>query len=685
MFFRKPSTSSRSLALLGRCRGNGSGPFCTDSNPKFSLFMNRHSLRSLVLAVALVVGCLVLYLVPPSSPAELAAVANSVITKPAGTNKSVPARATSSSGPAMAFNWHTGDALAYNLQTITSLGDSHKVCAGGMYHLLVLSDGAADGRVVLMTIFSAAHYETNGHGSAHMARLLEQVPCLMELEVSGKVIRYQTPDYLANADRDVIVGMNGVQVVMGTPDAARSWVVEEADAIGVAKVIYESQSPLQLTKKRRAYLSMKAQGMLPNSDLVIANSLFKAQLGETWLASYQGAEEMTFMYEGKPAWRSRTEVTLVQKQGALPALLQKLPAGLAGAAAMKLLEADRPEIVRLAGAGSVTDLDTAALRAQAYAGVTYDQIMKETEAALNSANSQAERTPAIQKLTDWLLARPEEAAKLAGYLQKAGLKSETTAGIIHALELSSASPSSQALLAAILSPEGQAHYSRDVLLQTAVAAGGVVEILDQSLMDHLYTMAFTLGDPQTADTSNSALLSLGVLAKGNPDIRERMASDLADTLNETTPGTDNYVATALQALANGGVHNEGLDAKAKELFQSSRSEVIRAEALAYISSAQSDPELARAALSDASDSIKTRAVEVITGREVLDTKSAAALTAIVTNASSSEALRSMTAQQIKRFGASHLEITTSYQQALSQNPPADLRSVLIQLSQSILR
>ena len=511
--------------------------------------------------------------------------------------------------------WTKGAALTFDFTSTTSLnlgaGADASVSVAGCWHVTVLDDGAVDDTVDLATIFTEARYLSGGQPAPHFSRMLEQVPCLLQLSRAGAIRSWEFPAWLQAADRQILTGINTPQVEYRVPDATGCWTTEEQDANGTVAVRYVVQSSGVIQKQRSAFTRVSIQGLSADSSLRIAESTFTAMPGAMWLGSFAGSERMEFLQGGKPAWSSLFSINLkARAQSDLPLALAALATCTSTAEALALLNHDLPEIIQLAGSGSVTDLENVnALRAR-YAGVDFAAIIEGFESTMSAAKSHADRQPAIETLRDWLLARPDEAGRLAAYLTAKALPEESSACILHALELSSSSPASQAVLATVLADLDRSHYSDAMLFQAAVAAGGVGEITAQPLMENLYRLAFTVNNPELTQIADSALMALGNLAKTNPAIRERLATELADTLQESTPGTEGYVASALMALSNGNIRNESLTASASGIFTSSLSEDLRAESLTYLHRT-GDTSRTSAALQDASAIVRTRAAELL--------------------------------------------------------------------------
>ena len=582
--------------------------------------------------------------------------------------------------PHLSYTWVKGAAVSYDFKMETGLDQDSSTQpvqeAAGRYHVVVLDDGRRDGTVDLATAFSDLKYLSGGKSCSYFGKMLEQVPCLIRMNQAGRILGWDFPSWLQAGDRQVIVGMNLAQMELGQPDPSGRWVNEELDANGIAETDYQFVSHGLILKHRNRYKNLNVQGLGSDSALRITNSSFTGKVGKVWLDSYEGSESMTFDMAGNSAWVSHCQVSLkAEPEAAHPEILRTL-AGCQGAAeALAMLTGDLPEIIQLAGSGSVTDLENAAARKAHYATTGFASIMASFDETFLKARSHAERMPAIEALRDWLLARPEEAGKLAAYLADPALPEESSSGVLHALELSSASPASQTVLADVLGDPDGKRYSSAVLIQAAVAAGGVGEITEQRLMDQLYKLAFAISNPDTAQASDSSLMALGTLSRTNPAIRERLASELGETLRETTPGTEGYVISALMALANGAVRDKALNASASQLFQQSPSDAVRAEALAYLH-ATGDTAPASGALTDKSTAVQLRAVELLTAPAEILEITVSHLTDTLRNPAADESVRTTAAQLLQRHASTHAGIVQAYGEVLTQNPPQNLRGVL---------
>jgi len=585
---------------------------------------------------------------------------------------------------ALTWKWPKGASISYDFTTETelNLGSSGNlaVTVSGCWHVVVLDEGLADGTVKLATVFSDVSYISGTTPAPFYSQMLEQVPCLLRLSRDGKILGWEFAAYVRAEDRQIIAGLNSVQVQIGTPDVAGAWHAEEQDANGTAAVSYQTKANGLIRKQRTAFTRLSAQGIGPDSALHITASEFTASPGPVWFKTFEGNESMEFIYQGQPSWHSRQQVRLAARTDTpVPGILTTLAQFGSVPEAVAHLSGDLPEIVRLAGSGSITGLETAAARKALYANVDFTTIMRNFAQSMANAKSQADRQPAIENLRDWLLARPEEAGKLAAYLVDKSMPEENSACIFNALELSSASPASQAMLATVLADLNRQTYSDAMLVQAAIAAGGVGEITEQSLMDQLYHLAFTLDLPGITQASDCALFALGTLSRTNPAIRERLATELCDTLNEPVSGNEGYIACALMALANGGIRSDSLAASATRLFTESPSDNVRAEGLAYLFPT-GDSSRVSAALADPSVAVQTRAVELLTSPDKMPADAVTAVTATLRNPATDPSVRANAAQLLKRHEAESANIATAYSETLAQNPPANLRELIESLT-----
>lgn len=531
-------------------------------------------------------------------------------------------------------------------------------------------------------MFSNVSYVSGTTTASFYSQMLEQVPCHIRMTCDGRILDWNFPDYVRAEDRQIIAGLNAVQVRLAQPDASGDWKTEEQDANGTATVIYHTHGNGIIRKQRTAFTQLSAQGIGPDSSLRITHSEFTATAGPVWLKSFDGNESLEFIHEGKPSWSSRQHVKLEPRADQpVPEILLTLARSDTATEALAKLNGDLPEIVRMAGAGSITELETAAARKAQFANVGFEAMMQNFDATMSAARSQADRQPAIETLRDWLLARPEEAGKLAQYLTNRNLPQENSACIFNALEISSASPASQAVLATVLGDPNRETFGDAMLVQAVIAAAGVGEINDQNLMNHLFHLALTMDSTDTTQTSDSALFALGTLSRTNPAIRERLSSELGDTLTESTPETEGYVASALMGLANGGIRTDSLVASATQLFKDSPSDNIRGEALAYLH-ATGDASSAMTALADKSPLVQSRAVELLTAAGKMTDNSVAAVISTLRNPAIDESVRATAAQLLKRHESEHANIAPAYRDALAQNPPADLRELIKSLASS---
>lgn len=580
--------------------------------------------------------------------------------------------------PDLQYRWQRGQCLAYDVNLLTQIGSNYRLQIKGVACFTILDAGEASGRVVLLTCMTGAQYLSYGKRCARMEQLLEQVTGVLEMSIAGQVLDFRTAEYVAADDRNVLRGVFAQSFTLSQADKTSEWETEEVDTNGVVCVKCKRASQDGFTQSRIAYKTLNAT--LPQSELRIDESLIKVQLGACWIESAHGNERMTFTFQGKPAWNSLNELHMVKRVATSPpeALASLLSQGNAEQV-LKSLSEEKPPVIQLAGRSSVSELEETDQRASQSEKVSFEEMMKNTEKTLSQSRTQAERFPAIEALRDWLLARPDQAGRMIERLSDRNAKGEVTAGLIHALELASARPEAQIVLGKMLSSDGQRQFSKEVLLQAAVAAGGVGEVLDETLMNNLFTLAFDLEHSSSLEASDSALLSLGVLAKSNPALRERLSQELTATLDATEPGSASFVTTAWMALANGGVQSPELLAKARECVSNNADEAIRAEALAYLVRVQNDPSFATTALQDKSERVQARAVELLASRDQLDTASVQQLVSVLSDPAQSDTIRAMVAQQNQRHAITHPEIMVACRSVLASNPSTELRGILQQV------
>ena len=579
------------------------------------------------------------------------------------------------------WSWKKGSVINYDFLSLSTLNMNPKskfeTKVTGKWHVSVLDDGAKDGIVVLATVFSNVHFTSDTQTSELYGRMLEQVPCLLKMHRNGNVIERNFPDYLKGDDRRVIAGLNPVQLHLGTPNALGEWQSTEIDANGSVDVRYKFFSNGNIGKQRLGYSRLAANGIAPGSSLGIVTSDASATFGNVWFKEFQGSEILEFTFNGKSEWTSSQSWYIKQiGDQSVPDVLASLATAGSIADALKLLEGDLPEVIQEAGSGSISDLVTAATRRAKYANVSFEQALNDFNSIMDAAVNHADRLPAIENFKDWLLARPEEASKIGAYLATPALPEEKSACILNALELASSSISSQAVLKQVLGDVSLSSYPASTLVQAAVAAGGVGEVLDQGLMDNLYRLAFNPDTPGLAAASDCSLLALGNLARTNPALRERLGAELGDTLNETTPGTEGYVAVALMALTNGNIRSNSIENSAKRIFTDASNDKLRAAALTYLHKPEA-PEAALTALrEDSSTEVRCEAINLL-GTEDISYASVEAMTTVLLDNNTSPIVRASAARMLKRHESRYPSISEAFGRILQQSTVEDLNEIIL--------
>lgn len=528
---------------------------------------------------------------------------------------------------------------SYALRMIPTSRESFDVSAPisnatitGYYHVRVLSTGAED--VVLGTQFSGTEIK-----SMDRAKVLEQflntTPVAIRFSRQGRILGYHLPATIGTMDRQFIIGMNCVQIVLAP---GKSWTANETDGAGEYSALYSKLGKGQIAKQKLKYLSLRNASS--EETMPIVHSSFLAWLGSFWLESYRGREISTLTIAGTAVLTTESDVDLERSKDDVqpPPQLKSLVAD--SLSSVSFTNAWPTEAVLSNEKTSAwTDQVDANIR-EKYKNVPFQQVYTDLLDANQRSQFHADHLPAILALKDWLLVHPDGATELSTILKNGELSSELAAQLIHSLELSSANGTSQKALADLLDP--LLGYPSSVQVQAAVAAGGL-EGISPSLCAALLKMAFDPTAPsQEGDYApqNAALLALGTLARNNQTIADTLAEKLIHNLDPTIHTEADLTVVGLLTLKNGAIYNKDLLKAAESLFVSSEDEHIRVAALEYVAGSKTDNgSLIERALDDPNDAVRIRSLELLAAsKNVSETGIARALD-ILRNPKENEQLR----------------------------------------------
>lgn len=315
------------------------------------------------------------------------------------------------------------------------------------------------------------------------------------------------------------------------------------------------------------------------------------------------------------------------------------------------------------------------LLSEKYKDTNFEEVLNSLLNAAAIHEDLAEKIPFAHDLKNWLILHPEDARSVAKTIKEESLPEDTTALLIFAIEHASMNRESQAALGDMLSDEGG--FNDSVRLQAAVAVGGMEKLEDARLRDILYSRAFDIVDSLEDDfaINGSALLSLGILAKSDPAIMNKMIERLPEILTQE----NNPFATiaGLKALENGEIITPKFEEIARALFVSSSDENVRAASIHYIAKLGSPDEmLYYNALKDTSSIVQTTAIDVVTQRDKINSQSVSALIGLLTIPEKDEAVRAKIIVSLSPYQNDYPIIADTYKVLLQSGVPRDLSTII---------
>lgn len=531
----------------------------------------------------------------------------------------------------------------------------------GYYHVRVLQVGADD--VILGTQFSGIEIRSMDRAGI-LEQFLNTTPVVIRFSRQGQILGYHLPAKTIAMDRNFLIGMNCVQVVLAP---GKNWTKRETDGAGEYSVLYSNLGKGKIGKQKLKYVLLSNAS--PEQTITIIASSITASLGSFWLDSYRGEESTKLTIAGAEVLTAENEVDLVRCTESVqpPSALNSLVAEAFSADSFTntwSTEAGLPN-----GENSAWDEQEAANTKTKYENVPFQQVYGDLLDANRRSPFHAEHLPAIVALKDWLLVHPDHAQVLSAILKTGELSEEIAAQLIHALELSSASEMSQKVLADLLNP--LSGFPSSVQVQAAVAAGGIQNI-SASLSAALLKMAFEPPVPsQEGDYAgqNAALLALGALARNNQTIADTLVEKLTPNLDTTVHTETDLTVVALLTLKNGAIYNKDLLETAESLLVSHEDEHIRKAALDYVAGSTNDNRrFVEWALNDQAEAVRIRSLELLaTSLNPSESVISSAIN-MLRNAEESEQVRMTAIDLLMPLRAKDTRVSSLFQQIQTDQP-----------------
>lgn len=491
-----------------------------------------------------------------------------------------------------------------------------------------------------------------------MESLLNGTPGVVRLGRDGRLLSCDLPATLADEDRVMLEELFAIEFVLG---GGPEWQTNETMHGLPCRCHYRAESGDRFVKSREALAGPEGQ---PSRRIV--QSEFTAVAGSFWLESLSGAEKFECTWKGQTVCTAGTSMKLSRlPEATIPESLLALAAD----------PAKRAGLVSGADLASHSESRQASARerqriarlVEKYGQVPASKMIDDLSAAVASAPDHAATLPAMQALRDWLLANPARSAEVAEALKNPALADGVTARAAHALELAGqSSPQSQAALAAILAAPRDT-YSPAVLMQAAVAAGGVGVVQSPELLTAL--KAAVTGENPGEDylLNDAALYALGALSRDNPELRPGLTETLSPRLAMNGETSPEDTATALRTLANAGIKETAVMEQALALSAGHSEPGVRMAAIDFFA-ASGQPEalqaITRALTSDSSDDVRRRAVEALTSPELASPETLQNVLSLVASDSTPGPLQEFAIASLAQHQAALPEIRQTFLQLL---------------------
>lgn len=517
------------------------------------------------------------------------------------------------------YSWGIGSHSTYSLTATTMMGDpsrgwtasslAGKVELKARLHVRVLNREA--NKIAVGAQLSTVRFHADSNTVPEIESGLSAAPFIAYFDPTGALHDLEFPPKLPPEFQALLRGIMDIQVVLPVVPS-REWKSEEIDANGTFAANYKTLADGRINRIRDRYIRLDQEKA--GLSINLNGSSYMASIGGAWLHNYLGGEGVSLVAQsGEPVSISRVSKELVSIDS------EPEPSGLAKLKSSSPISELKAELAKLSiRVNAITDLAEKRHQKELedrYSKMPLDEVLSDLLKAMSNSQSHADTMPAIEKMRDWLLVHPEQAAALAQRLADPSLSADATARIVHAFELSASSKASQDALASIL---GNANsFPEAVIAQAAAASGGLGQIQSQELYDALFKTAFDTRSG-SQETQDAALLALGTLSKTNPGIAEVLVSSLATNLNpsEDVLALDRIVA--LQTLGNGGLADASIVESARSLLSSNTDSAVRSEALSYLNTTKqvSSADILLG-LADSQDNVQLRAAEIVRTSETV--------------------------------------------------------------------
>ncbi len=582
-----------------------------------------------------------------------------------------PAAVESAAARVHEWHWPTDAQSSYQIEQSIDLkaGDADLVpdacgltTVVGRLHVCLLEANAHSVTLAMQISDAAVTVTSAGGNDSHrqpvIESLLNATPGLLRLAKDGRLISCDLPAALADEDRIMLQGLFATEFVLGR---GSRWEADETTQGLPCRSVYQAETATRFTKSRQAFAAPEGQ---PSRRIV--QSSFTAVPGSFWLETLTGEEKFECLWQNRTVFTASTSIKLARlAEASIPESLLALMvdpakrAGLVDSASLASSNESRQTAAR--------ERQRMARLVEKYGSVPASKMIDDLSEAVAGGPDHAATLPAMHALRDWLLANPARSGEVAEALKNPALADGVTARVAHALELAGrTSMESQAALAAILAAPRDT-YPPAVLMQAAVAAGGVGRVQSSDLIQALDAAVAAENPGADYLLNDAALYALGTLARDNSELGQALIKTLAPELALDGKFSPADTATALRTLANARTQDPAIMDQALALAAGHQEPEVRLATIDFFASSgqpEALPAITRALTGDSSDDVRRRAMEVLTSPELVSPESVRPVLELVRSGSKSGPLREFAIASLAPHQDAFPEIRRTFLQLL---------------------
>ncbi len=454
------------------------------------------------------------------------------------------------------LTWNQGDHATWNLRLRSDAGgEETQVELEGQMQACVLA--AESNLVRLAMTMPLARFRYAGKANEDMAKVFQNSTVLITMHPDGDQADIKFPSHLAQEDLAMLRNAYSWLFVVRQDD---SYQVEESAAEKNWRFGANYKWTTAGLEKRRYVLSLRTEDL---PQVTVLESLHLGTVGHLWMSHVTVNEkfQITLGTSTLATLQMHLQLSETEKTDLCPVL--KKMASLAEEAGLAMLQQEKP-------VPSVFAKLQESEQAKSYAGMPSAPFLESIKKL--ASRPYEESADAVDQLSHWLRANPQELGSFLAHIQSSQ-DTEETALLIHALQTSSPELANQGL-SAILAKAASSGLMEQALVET----GSLRSQASQELITQvwgIYERAVTSGEHSLADT---AAFNLGRIARETPAVAEWLTSQFIQDLQPSASAGDQIAA--LRVLDNAQYHDASLLEQAHSLTSSSNADV-RAAALEF--------------------------------------------------------------------------------------------------------